>query len=508
MAQLTGDINVAKVFEKYRHFMSDVSMADYIGGGVKTTGFGEVTPVFNDGITFRIASKADQHKYDIPWGRRVLVDAFGAGTSVMRVDNGTGMHIKLRVVAVDGMSMEECISRVKQVLDEHKRVRMVSIDFTMDCENITTRKDVETWLPDDAVIAERSTRVGNHCISWFDVSVDGGKIRCKVYNKVVQLMESAGLFEKNGSSLHVLMKDCALRDTVLRFKEQGVSRIEVTFYSEAVFDMQHYVDALHDMHHRLRTCRTYVVDVGMQWDALSTCITQTIALYHVPSETFGYCHWWNSLTGKMQGASRSNIKAKDVPKLLSNYSFYDRPMYFIKISDGGDEVTEIYMRVDGGDLMTMIPGERGGFYPSNPAHHPLADYGMGSVAPGYIGWKRSYNHKSKPLAEIKEVLPVDIVDVLASELMKMSVNPKDYSCDYDVLEVGMTYKIISYGPAEYYGRLYMFAKTADGKNIRCTVPLKEILESREKDENTEIFEIRVTDKVNPCGKKTTRCVVV
>ncbi|KAF9975919.1 hypothetical protein BGZ75_000380, partial [Mortierella antarctica] len=218
---------------------------------------------------------------------------------------------------------------------------------------------------------------------------------------------------------------------------------------------------MHAMHKRLQTCRTYVADVADQWSALSARITQTIALYHEPSKTFGYCHWWNSMTGKMQGASNNNVPAKSIDKLLGNFSFYDRPMYFIRINSAGDEAITIHMRIrEGENLMTMIPGPHRGFYPSNPQYQ-LSDYGMGSVPPGYIGWKDKYSNQSAPLARIIEIRPDDIVDALALEMSKLAVNPKDYSSDFDVLEVGLTYTIISYGTAVWFNRPQMFAKTLD-----------------------------------------------
>ncbi|KAF9922952.1 hypothetical protein BGZ67_010185, partial [Mortierella alpina] len=472
MPQLNGDFNVAEMFEKYQSYMSDVSTVDYTSGSEESRGFGEKTKVFNDGITFQIVSMKDHHKYDLQWGRDVLSAAFGKGKPIIRVNNGAGASIKLRVEASQ-LSVAECLSQVSHVLEQHRRLRLVSIDFTMDCANITTRTDIEAWLPEHTVIAERA----------------------------IQLLESAGVFEKNGSSLHVLMKDGDLRDTTLQFKEQGVSRIEITFYSECVSDPKYYLEAMHAMHGRLQTCRTYTADVGDQWTALLACITQTIALYHEPSKTFGYCHWWNSLTKKMQGASRSNVHVKDIDKLLGNFSFYDRPMYFIRINNKADEAIKIYMRNYGGDPMTMIPGERGGFYPCNPQYQ-LSDYGMGSVPPGYIGWKSKYSNQSAPLAQISEIRPDEIVDALALEMSKLAINPKDYSSDFDVLEVGSTYTIISYGTATWYNRPQMFAKTLDGKQIRCTEPLTNILRAREAAGDMAVFDVIVTKKVKPNGKKT------
>lgn len=506
MGKLSGDIDICDVFERHRAYMSDVSTVDYTVGSTPTKGFGECTSVFNDGIIFKILSSKSQHKHDIIWGRTVLSEVFGNKVLVMPAGNGKGKSILLRL-SHDGIPPQECISKMRIVLSRYKRIRLSSADFTMDCPNITTRKDVENWLPGGTVIAEHAARVGNNCISWYDVAIDGGKIRIKVYNKIVQLFESAGVFEKNGSNFHMLLNDSALSGTALKFKECGVSRIEITFYSETVSDFQYYVDALHDVHKRLQTCPSYVASIKKQWQQLATCITQTIAVYHAPSKTFGYCHWWNSMTGKMQGASRNRIDSSDVLKLLGNFSFYDRPMYLIRAKSDQDEAVEVYMRREGGHLMTMIPGERGGFYPSEPKHQ-LSDYGIGAVPPGYIGWKEKFGHNSKPLAQVDQIQSSSVLEELVTKMSALAVNPREYDADYDLLDVGSQYTIISYGESHYHGKSYMFARTSDGKYIRCGAYLKSMLEEHRESGNTAVLTIVVLRKVKPGNKKNVICDIV
>ncbi|KAF9919950.1 hypothetical protein BGZ67_001644, partial [Mortierella alpina] len=61
--------------------------------------------------------------------------------------------------------------------------------------------------------------------------------------------------------------------------------------------------------------------------------------------------------------------------------------------------------------MTMIPGERKGFYPSNPKYQ-LSTYGIGAVPPGYIGWKEKFSHTSKPLAQVDKIEVSSVIDDL------------------------------------------------------------------------------------------------
>ncbi|CAO3570249.1 unnamed protein product [Mortierella alpina] len=67
------------------------------------------------------------------------------------------------------------------------------IDFTYDCRYVTMRSYVERHLKDngiDTVIDDRK-RVGDHCVSWMGHVDETKGIRYKVYNKFVQMLESA-----------------------------------------------------------------------------------------------------------------------------------------------------------------------------------------------------------------------------------------------------------------------------------------------------------------------------
>ncbi|KAI1285137.1 hypothetical protein EDD11_000994, partial [Mortierella claussenii] len=78
-----------------------------------------------------------------------------------------------------------------------------------DCRHVTSRPILQEYLEDklgeDVDILDDLNKVGNHCLSWFMYTNKEQKIRCKIYNKFVQMLESA---EKILESVKEQIQDC------------------------------------------------------------------------------------------------------------------------------------------------------------------------------------------------------------------------------------------------------------------------------------------------------------
>src|SRR5579871_3316301 len=353
--EVVGIYNFAKAFATHRAYLSDVSCVDYTCGEDGVRGFESPTDVFNDGITVYMSSSKDLHKADANYVRTAICDVMGKGVKILRVDNGLGADIRFCITACESERIPQItVQKVDALLTKYKSIKLADIDFTLDCGRISTRKDVKAWLPPGTKIADSKNRTGNNCISWFE---DDGKRRCKEYNKTVQIAETAGARPVLGSDMHILLNGSMLADSIISFKDVGMTRLEITFYGGELKTPDEYVEAVMDLFERMESCTTYSVSLERQWNALASCLTQMMCIYHEPSSTFAYVHWWNSLTGKMQG-SQKEINKKNLLKVVANFGFSERPIYLLTVDGRGEEL-KVYRRGIGSSEITLLPGPSG-----------------------------------------------------------------------------------------------------------------------------------------------------
>lgn len=446
------EFDAVKLFMDYTEYLSDICNVDYLADGQMEEGFGERTEMFNDGVIFETEGYATTARHHI-------YETLKIKTPIVTVGNKS--QKKTRLMAKVPNFTEEQLESLQQ-----KGVYMSSIDFTIDVAYCTTRDTLIQHLGYPDNICDDIKKVGKHCLSWRITDEQNNQIRVKVYNKFVELIESRGVLVTLGSSLYEFMEDSSLTDTLLAFKHSGITRIELTFYGSALKPLNFYQGHVENIFDELKTCPTWRCSLQQQWQNMISSVTQTLAAFDTSTNTFAYCHWWNSLTRKMQGASKKIHSADSVPKLLGNFSFYGMPIRLITVAEEGKQLKE-YKRMPGGSQLTLVPGKSGGFYPSKPTRQ-LEDYGIGAVSSGIMGWPEKLSHKSRALANVEEVMSEDSdVDLLTQSLQQLTIASCDYKAAYNVLIPGNEYTVVGTGSVVFRGKEYVCCKMATGERVRC-----------------------------------------
>ena len=510
--EISGDFGFAAAFSRYRTYLSDVCDVDYTCGKEAGKGFGTRTAVFNDNVTIRVLTQPEMQKVDIAYLRTGVEDVLGEKVGIHRVDNGRSSHLRFCLSFVAKTSIEDALADVGALIGKYKRIQLCDIDFTVDCERITTRETLLNWLPSGTKISDRKNNTGKNCLSWFE---DNGRIRCKVYNKIVQILESAGVREPIGSSIHTLLTDTDIASTAIDYQLFGVTRIEVTFYSSELQTPRYYTETVLGLYKRLESCPTFSVSLEDQWKALRDQLTQMLCIYDEKTSAFAYCQWWNSLTGKIQGASKT-VKPKDLMKIVGNYSFPNRPIYLIQVSKTtGDEKIRVFRRNSSDDddkNLTLVPGPNGGLYPNGKKKcHNLAEYGMGSLDPGYIGWGDTrLRPTDAAIGLVGEILQestlVDEIDALVNKMSKITINTKEYTPAYKTLEMDKEYTFSAFGQEVFHGKECIFARTTCGKAIRCEKSLATLITSH--GDAAGPLKIRTIKVVKPKNVPDLQCSVI
>jgi len=492
---LSGDINMSKVLSRYGEYLSDIAFVEYTSGGTPAVGFTNPTPVFNDNVTFLLPEQMSVRN-----GFRAPRDVLGGDAKISR---GNGGSSKIRVIC----NIPTGLTREQAAAAEAQEIQLVDIDYTVDACNIVTREQLLQFLRSRCAVevADRGERaVGRNCLSWWSEDANGDRVRIKVYNTFAQVLESAGVRVLLGSGLHSMLKGSVKADTLLEHKEAGVSRIELTFYGSTFKEAAFYRSTVDAVVLSLAECPTHRVSLSQQWSVFQAAVTQISTAYHVETSTFAYCHWWNSLTGMMQGSSRQLRSGDELHKMLGNYGFYDRDIHLVTITDSG-ESTKTYVRVTGGSRLTMCCGPKGGLYPSGGSRM-LSEYGegVGKIGGGHLGWPATYSYRSRALASVDEV--PDPIEQLASQLESLTITNRDYKPAAVALVVGRQYIVCGTGTGTYRGSEYTYAKLDDGTRVRCGPSLDRLIQTQAAEARV-CFSFVVDRIVNNCGKKDAVCIL-
>lgn len=424
-------------------------------------------------------------------------------------------------------SLEKVISKLRE-----KCILLRSIDITVDCGRISTRKLIEEYIFSHKLIsskmdiADKSRNVGDNCISFYQYSsiLENSLTRIKIYNKFIQTIESCEVRKSIGSRLSHLVadSDTSFIDKVKRFREFGYSRIEITVYGSTLFTQDMYRQTMDKLIKKdLAYCPTFKVPLQKQWNLVVDQLTQFVAVYIEETSTFAYCHWWNSHTKRKQGVCRSGISKNNLENLLANFSFNDRPIHYIHLKLVGKSYDiinhEHYKRPDGSTAMTLVPGRSNGLFPTRcdlPVKDIMfKDVGLNIYKNVYIEWPEFRLDKRKDkkitrlikvndsydMSTLKEALPIDQTRLIKIEQPQSSKYMADYSC----LEVDVNYTVRKYGYSLFRGKECLHLVIDDDLMVRCSPDVRSFMSP--KIEERALFKFKVTKKVIVRGVHKLTC---
>jgi hypothetical protein len=362
-----------------------------------------------------------------------------------------------------------------------KGIVLHDLDISLDCAGISDRFVITRFLQTRAInqsqIVKDCQSVGNNCISWYDTTgEDNVPIRTKVYNKFVQMLESSDIRSSLGTQLaNFVANPCAeFTRKLLQYKDSGMTRFEITFYTPNLYPVEGYKGVLFETYAVMQQCPAYNVPFALQWSAIIERLKQMCAVYVENKNTFAYCHWWNSMTQRLHGTSTRNVSPEKLVDLLANFSFNARPItcIFVNASDNAYDVTNIkhYSRLDGCSAITYTAGGRNSLL--NPSR---AQFTTSTLLPSFasvglvpydnitIEWPM--NHSRARITDIYEVRDFESTDDTLREIQNtMFVTVADYLH----LTIGCSYSVVAYGHAMYRSKAYLCIVLSDGSKVRCT----------------------------------------
>lgn len=409
-------------------------------------------------------------------------------------------------VSFDEIALELVLRVLRNVQRElhDNLIVMHDLDISVDCGLVSTRDLIESYITqvlevDPSDIVSDRHKVGDHCISWLcqttgNVAVD---LRVKIYNKFVQMIESTDARSCIGSQLSNFVANKSEKFTakLLRYKDTGMTRFEITMYARDLFNLEDYVVLMNDLLDKMSRCSTYQISFENHWKSVCQRIRSTVAFYDCENKTFAYCHWWNSLTKRMQGLVKGNISEQHVQSILANFTSNDRPIHYFVVRLVGKEYEIVrrsrYIRAEGCTSMTFVLGPGNSLVPSKYfiKDRPVLTFGFVGFTTHEnitIGWSTGPMKYGQTVDGVQLLEHPDHAETVnnaqdvGDDALRLSesVNMSIFQADYNVMEPGRQYRIVSYGFGSYRGKEYLCVSTSCGIHARCSRTLDNLVRSR------------------------------
>ena len=281
--------------------------------------------------------------------------------------------------------------------DEYKirNIFLKDIGVTMDyagsfdkdevIQHLTTKKGFRVQgSANDAnrTILDNTDQVGNNCLTYME-TVDGLTARCKIYNKMVQMLESKSVREtvRQHWKDWVCQKDTRLANARDLAKDRGLTRAEVTFYCKDTVPSDNFMeDALLLVTEYVPATIVYSTPFVGTWKAYCDAMLHSLAVIDRTRDVGLIVYTYNEMTRNISGQFVEHWSDKE-QWCLSNLTLSAKlPVDIIEVCDrskaisktGTTKSKDVYVdisgaryfksRKDGGADFTTRLVSKGGIY--------------------------------------------------------------------------------------------------------------------------------------------------
>ena len=155
----------------------------------------------------------------------------------------------------------------------------------------------------DRIIVDNDSRVGRNCLTFME-AIDGFTMRQKIYNKMVQILESKSVRSTVGCHWKdwVCQTDTRLADARDKARDRGLTRAEVTFYIESLIPSDVFIDGvLQGITRYVPKSFVYSTTYSATWKAYCDAFLHSLVCIDRTADVGIVVYGFNEITGKISG---------------------------------------------------------------------------------------------------------------------------------------------------------------------------------------------------------------
>ena len=218
------------------------------------------------------------------------------------------------------------------------KLKLKDLDITQDCKYVLDKEKLIGYIKDfeeDKIsVVNNDHTVGKNCVT-FIYNKNGIVLRTKFYNKYICQLTSCGVSSFLGNNVRDMLynvNNSKLRDTFLETKDDGITRIETTIYSNNIYSMDYYIKTMSHINNIRDSNIFYKTFFKDQFKALEEEIKNSLIIHDKNNNKFTFVYWINILTRKYISVS-SNSKKITLESIVDRYAYKDKPCYILEYED-------------------------------------------------------------------------------------------------------------------------------------------------------------------------------
>ena len=183
------------------------------------------------------------------------------------------------------------------------KLKLKDLDITQDCKYVLDKEELISYiidLEDKISVVNNDHTVGKNCVT-FIYNKNGIVLRTKFYNKYICQLTSCGVSSCLGNNVGDMLynvNNSKLRDTFLKTKDDGITRIETTIYSNNIYSMDYYIKTMSHINNIRDSNIFYKTSFKDQFKALEEEIKNSLIIRDKNNNKFTFVSWINILTRK------------------------------------------------------------------------------------------------------------------------------------------------------------------------------------------------------------------
>ena len=201
-------------------------------------------------------------------------------------------------------------------------------------------------------IIENNNTVGLNCLTFMDYTDKDVITRNKFYNKYICQLTSCSISSKYGNNIFSLLYNPTnknLINSLVKCKDSGITRLEITIYSNIVYSYEKYLKIFNNLNKIKNAKIFYKQSYKNQFLELERNIKNSLLIYCKNTEIYTYVYYINNLTSKyITIQAKNNNITKEY--IFEKYSFVNRICNYLEYDYDEENINiklERYLKVNG-----------------------------------------------------------------------------------------------------------------------------------------------------------------